>query len=193
VTLNTKWQDVHLDGQHTQPAGFVSAVLREFSDPPVCVFVPNSAGKMIEIKAEPEEAGNRLCVSDLHDDVLGRNEGGQGTPCDETRLKTCFPDASDDKDFTFYIFCNNEGCSEGANVPFWLRARVSENSWQEGHSTARDNVEMWCQYVQDDYPAWDVYPFDLEETKPPPIRPINDNSSSSLTVFTIVCMFLLFW
>lgn len=148
---------------------------------------------MIEIKTEPEESGNRLCVSDLKDDVLGRNEGGQGTPCDESRLKTCFPDASDDKDFTFFIFCNNEGCSEGFDVPFWLRARVSELSWQEGHTTATDNVEMWCQYVQDDYPAWDVYPFDIEETLPPPIKPIDNSGSASLTIFTIVCMFFLFW
>jgi len=198
VTLSDKWQkEFEIAEESTPsfdvfPAGFIPATLKEFSDPPVCVYVPNSQGRMIEIKAEPEESGNRLCVSDLQDDVLGRNEAGQGTPCDETRLRTCFPDASDEKDFTFYVFCNNEGCAEGYDVLFWLRARVSEKTWQEGHDVAIDNVEMWCQYVLDEYPEWDIYPFDLEPYRPPPSTAINQNSTCSLTMFFTFALLLVF-
>lgn len=192
--------------KETMPVGFISATLREFSDPPICVYVPNSDGRMVEIKAEPEENGNRLCVSDLKSDVLNRNEAGQGTPCDETRLRTCFADASTSTristtrapkkqdrsnayadDFTFYIFCNNEGCNEGGDVPLWIRARASKDSWKAGHQTATQNVEMWCQYVLDKYPDWDKYPSDLEPYRGAPSTPITLSGSY---MFTFLLVFM---
>jgi hypothetical protein len=215
ITLSTKWRDVYENTQGavedvwnpdpsskaavgTNPVGFISATLREFSDPPVCVYVPKSAGRMVEILVEPEENGNRLCVSDLKSDLLSRNEPGQGTPCDETRLRTCFADAAtttnisnqaNKDDFAFYIFCN-EGCAEGGDVPLWLRARASKSSWIEGHKLASQNVEMWCQTVLDNYPDWNQYPSDLEEYKGAPSTAITQSSSYSFSILSIFVLAL---
>merc|ERR1712156_1372149 len=45
-------------GNPISPAGFMKATLREFNDPPVCVYAPNVAGRVIELKVEPEESGS---------------------------------------------------------------------------------------------------------------------------------------
>lgn len=77
------------------PAGYQHATLREFNDPPVCVYVPNVAGRIIEIKVEPDGAeSSQVCVDDLHADSLEKNEPGVTQACDGGSLTTCFPDAN---------------------------------------------------------------------------------------------------
>merc|ERR1719436_1367333 len=126
-TLSQNWREEFLaqnlqdnDGfdNSVYPAGFQKATLREFNDPNVCVYIPNAAGKVIELKVESEEAGDRLCIGDLHDESTDRNNPGQNDACSDSAVKTCFGDAtvegsqSDKIGYPFYIFCD-EGCEEG--------------------------------------------------------------------------------
>jgi len=180
ATFETSWREDYLnqglsnsDGYDNKvyPGGYIKGTLQEFNDPNVCIYIPKAAGKMIEIKVESEEAGERLCIGDLHDESTDRNNPGQNDACSDTHVQTCFGDADTTNDdvlgFAFYIFCD-EGCQEGGGsgtVPLWLRARFSPSSWmdrgEEGNKLATENVEMWCEYVVRDYPAYDVYPSDI--------------------------------
>lgn len=136
------------------PLGYARGVLREFNTPPVCVYAPNTAGRVIEVKVEPVEAGNQVCVDDLHEDSLERNNPGVTQACDDTRLRTCFPDASVDttqmNGFAFLISCS-ESCAD-ADVDLWFRVRASTNMWQEagvealGTDRTELNTEMWCMW-----------------------------------------------
>jgi len=136
------------------PLGYARGVLREFNTPPVCVYAPNTAGRVIEVKVEPVEAGNQVCVDDLHEDSLERNNPGVTQACDDTRLRTCFPDASVDttkmNGFAFLISCS-ESCAD-ADVDLWFRVRASTNKWQEagvealGTDRTELNTEMWCMW-----------------------------------------------
>jgi len=210
-TLSQEWRDDFLaqnlqdnDGFDNQvyPAGFQKATLREFNDPNVCVYVPYAAGKMIEVKVEADEFGDRICIGDVHDEETDRNDPGQNDACGPTQVKTCFGDATilgddvTDKDewgFAFYVFCD-EACKEGGgsgDVPLWLRARFSEESWLAGNDNAETNVEMWCEYVVRDYPEYDVYPTDLSLSVDPIVQP-DDDSSSFLAVVLLFGSLLLF-
>merc|ERR1719499_485728 len=149
------------------PAGFVHAKLREFNDPPVCVFIPSAGGRVIEIRVEPEESGNTVCFNDLHDDTEERNNPGQITTCDDTRLRTCFSDGDLKKDdatnvpgFPFFINCV-EGC-EDSDVNLWFRARASEQTWAEvENQAAEENIEMWCTWMDRNDTKWDTYPSEI--------------------------------
>jgi len=142
-------------GNPISPAGFMKATLREFNDPPVCVYAPNVAGRVIELKVEPEESGSNVCVDDLNEDSLERNEPGMTQACDDSRLRTCFPDAAlsesqDRKGFPFLISCS-ESCADG-DVDLWYRVRASINKWTEsgdpdkGTTDTEVNTEMWCMW-----------------------------------------------
>lgn len=157
------------------PAGYARGKLREFNDPPVCVYAPNTAGRIIEIKVEPDETGNNICVDDLHEDSLERNTPGVTQACDKQRLRTCFPDAatSDVPDgFAFLISCS-ESCADG-DVDLWFRLRSSVNKWteagQESLGTDRTelNTEMWCMWGVQDMRTLDedtgALTFDLAQT-----------------------------
>eukprot|EP00493_Phyllostaurus_siculus_P026185 UN26530 len=112
------------------PAGFARATLREFNDPPVCVYVPNVGGRVIEVKVEPEESGSQVCVDDLHEDSLERNAPGVTQACDDSRLQTCFPDANTSEEsagFAFLISCA-ESCAD-SDLDLWFRVRSSINRW----------------------------------------------------------------
>jgi len=180
------------------PGGFQKATLREFNDPNVCIYIPNAAGKVIELKVESEEAGDRLCIGDLHDESTDRNNPGQNDACSDTSVKTCFGDANvgstenDKIGYPFYIFCD-EGCQEGGgsgDVSLWLRARFSDTTWLDGTYLATENVEMWCEYVVRDYPAFDVYPSDLSIQTPPLVFDDEDSTSQLLVALTLVLMFI---
>jgi len=181
------------------PAGYQKATLREFNDPNVCIYVPNAAGKVIELKVESEEAGDRLCIGDLHDESTDRNNPGQNDACSDTTVSTCFGDANVDSTETdkigypFYIFCD-EGCEEGGgsgDVSLWLRARFSPKTWLEGTRSADDNVEMWCEYVVRDYPEYDVFPSDLSIKTPPLV--FDDDDSASQLVFGLTLVLVSLW
>jgi len=97
--LNRDWyeadflqQEDPVGKNEVYPAGFMHATLQEYNNPPVCIYVPNSAGKVIEVKVEPDEKNSRMCISDLHDDTTNRNDPGQNTTCDDFRLLSCFAD-----------------------------------------------------------------------------------------------------
>jgi len=136
------------------PAGFSHATLREFNDPPVCVYAPNVGGRVLEIRVEPEEAGSQLCVDDLLADTAEKNNPGVTQACDDVRLQTCFPDANSDGadagGFAFLISCS-ESCADG-DVDLWFRLRASVNKWTEagdiskGTDKTEVNTEMWCMW-----------------------------------------------
>lgn len=195
ATLDTDWRDQYLDQALTDedgydneifPAGFQRGTLREFNDPNVCVYVPYAAGKVIEIKVESEQYGDRLCIGDVHDETTNRNNPGQNDACGNTNVKTCFGDANldgvgddsiDELGFAFYLFCD-EGCQEGGgsgDVPLWFRSRNSPTSWLNGTYDAGANVEMWCEYVVRDYPEYDVYPADVSIVVKPVTQPPDDS------------------
>jgi len=206
-TFDTNWRDQYLDQNLDNhdgydnaifPGGFIKGTLREFNDPNVCIYIPKAAGKIIEIKVESEESGDRLCIGDLHDESTDRNDPGQNDACSDTNVETCFGDANTSGDpsagFGFYIFCD-EGCEEGGgsgDVPLWVRARFSPNSWIDngidGEYLATNNIEMWCEYVNRDYPQYDVYPNDIAKSIPAPI--IEEDSSSHLFI-TLASLLLL--
>jgi len=195
TTFDEDWKDTYLDqdlsdrdayDNQVYPGGFAHGTLKEFNEPPVCVYIPGAAGSSIEIKVEPDEQGDRLCVSDLEDDINGKNDPGQITTCDDLRLSTCFPDGSLDTEkngFAFYIFCD-ESCEEGGDVMLWFRARYSDTKWTDENANSSDGVEMWCEYVPGTYPEYDVFPSEIAPEQPE--MEFDPNSSSSLVVLFIV-------
>jgi len=202
-TWRTQYLEQNLDSSNGYdnkifPGGFIKGTLREFNDPNVCIYIPRAAGRIIEIKVESEEAGDRLCIGDLHDESTDRNNPGQNDACSDSNVETCFGDAdvSGDKDIgrAFYIFCD-EGCEEGGgsgDVPIWLRARFSEKSWMDSDRKDWDvteNVEMWCEYVIRDYPEFDVYPTDIAPEGN--ILTFEDDSASTLLLSFIFSLLLL--
>jgi len=141
------------------PAGFARATLREFNDPPVCVYVPNVGGRVIEVRVEPEESGSQVCVDDLHEDSLERNAPGVTQACDDSRLQTCFPDANTSEEssgFAFLISCA-ESCAD-SDLDLWFRVRSSVNRWVDngkfengvdvapGSDQTEVATEMWCMW-----------------------------------------------
>jgi len=173
VTLKDTWRDVYYSqkdktiegkpdityppyayGNEVYPAGFAHATLREFNDPPVCVYAPNVGGRVLEIRVEPDEAGSQLCVDDLLADTAEKNNPGVTQACDDVRLQTCFPDANSDQEdaggFAFLISCS-ESCADG-DVDLWFRLRASVNKWTEagdetkGTDQTEVNTEMWCMW-----------------------------------------------
>jgi len=172
VTLKDTWRDVFYNqpdkviegtdityppyaySNEVYPAGFSHATLREFNDPPVCVYAPNVGGRVLEIRVEPEEAGSQLCVDDLLADTAEKNNPGVTQACDDVRLQTCFPDANSDGadagGFSFVISCS-ESCADG-DVDLWFRLRASVNKWTEAGDSSKGtdktevNTEMWCMW-----------------------------------------------
>jgi len=203
TTLDTNWRESFEDqdlnerdsyDNQVYPGGYSHARLRQGNDPPVCVYIPNAGGKVIEIKVEPDEQGNRLCISDLHDDQKDRNDPGQITSCDESMVKTCFPDGADttsgSSGVAFYIECDTT-CEEQTDVFLWYRVRTSDGTWQDnGNNGASNNIEMWCDQVGGEYPDWDIVPSDLA----PQSNQLNldpENASAALSLL-FVCMAVLF-
>lgn len=229
VTLDNEWREVFYNqpaktvddnedityppyayGNEVYPAGFAQGTLREFNDPPVCVYAPNVGGRVLEIRVEPEEAGSQLCVDDLLADTAEKNNPGVTQACDDVRLQTCFPDANSDGDsggFAFVISCS-ESCADG-DVDLWFRLRASVNKWTEagdadkGTDKTEVNTEMWCMWgnqnmigelpedvdsfkgLDGEFSRWDVFPSDLEPEQDPQVRPV-DSGVSSLTLALLV-------
>jgi len=196
------------------PGGFARGTLQEFNDPPVCVYAPEVAGRVIEVKVEPEEAGSQVCVDDLHEDSLQKNNPGVTQACDDTRLQTCFPDATPDDSvsgFAFLISCS-ESCADGP-VDLWFRLRASVMKWtdagEEENGTDRTevNTEMWCMWgnqdmraengetpfpeafpeLDGDFSKWDVFPSDLAPEEDPVVFPVEDGVSM-LTITSVLAL-----
>jgi len=238
VTLSTNWRETYdkqllkeftANGKTTSyppyaydndvyPAGFHVGTLREYNDPPVCVYAPNVAGRVIEVKVEPEEAGSQVCVDDLHEDSLQRNDPGVTQACDDSKLQTCFADATPDDSvngFAFLISCK-ESCADGP-VDLNFRLRASIMKWTDagdeskGTTNTEVNTEMWCMWGNQDmrdaegdsnFPAafpddltgdfskWDVFPSDLAPEEDPVVFPA-PNGVSMLTITSIFALMAL--
>jgi len=203
------------------PAGFARATLREFNDPPVCVYVPNVAGRVIEVKVEPEESGSQVCVDDLHEDSLERNTPGVTQACDDSRLQTCFPDANTAEEqggFAFLISCA-ESCAD-SDLDLWFRVRSSVNRWiDNGDENGSDNTEvsteMWCMWgnadmrdengdssLPENFPGqgvldgnfakWDIFASDLAPPEDPQVQPVRDSAVALSVGFLLSMVALLF-
>jgi len=234
VTLKDTWRDVFYDqpskkiegttiayppyayGNAVYPAGFAQGTLREFNDPPICVYAPNVAGRVLEIRVEPEEAGSQLCVDDLLADTAEKNNPGVTQACDDVRLQSCFPDADSDEDakgFAFLISCS-ESCADG-DVDLWFRIRASVNKWTDagdsdlGTDKTEVNTEMWCMWgnqdmegelpdatpfqgLDGDFSRWDIYPSDLEPEIDPQVRPVQSGVSYFSLAVLVSALALLF-
>jgi len=132
------------------PAGFRSYSLREFNEPPLCLHVPNSSDKKVEVMIETEMNDSRICVTDGRDMGVFNNDVGNVRTCDNGQLYTCFTAANTNSrtngnkdDFFFYISC--EGSCEASDVDLWIRMRVSENDWNSGKQKLEDDIEYWCE------------------------------------------------
>jgi len=203
VTFDDNWKEDFL-GQvqddtkaydnNVFPAGFVHAKLREFNDPPVCVFIPSAGGRVIEVRVEPEESGNTVCFNDLYDDTEERNNPGQITTCDDTRLRTCFSDGDLKKNandntpgFPFYINCV-EGC-EDSDINLWFRARASETTWADvTNQDAEFNMEMWCMWMDQNDTKWDTYPSEIAPPGQVMGGDVDDGVSALSLVFSALSM-----
>lgn len=144
------------------PGGFMGAVLRNENLPPVCVFIPDAAGRVMEVRVEPEEDGNRLCVGDLNEDAVDKTNPGFQKTCDTSSVTSCIQDGTirgsvnekitDDagvvqeertasRGITFKIDCNS-GCVEQGDTYLWFRVTFSSNSYQETGSVSLGRGEV---------------------------------------------------
>jgi len=148
VTTRTTYRLVEI-----YPAGFKSYQLAEFNEPPVCLRVETGgANKKVEVMIESDVKDARICIVDGSDAGVSNNDIGNVKTCDNGQLYSCFTAANRDvasTDFYFYIFCD-EAC-EAADVPIWVRIRVSDNGWDGNKTGVDDDIEMWCENEKE---AW---------------------------------------
>jgi len=129
------------------PAGFRSYSLREFNEPPLCIHVPNSSDKKVEVMIETEMNDSRVCVTDGRDVGVFTNDVGNVRTCDNGQLYSCFTAATTNSgngsDFFFYISC--EGSCEASDVDLWIRMRMSDRNWEQGKKDWSEDIEYWCE------------------------------------------------
>jgi len=137
--------------QDIYPAGFRAFSLREFNEPPLCIHVPFSSDKKVEVMIETEMNDSRICVTDGRDMGVFNNDVGNVKTCDNGQLYSCFTAATTQtqgngqyrNDFFFYISC--EGSCEASDVDLWIRMRMSETNWEDGKKDWADDIEYWCE------------------------------------------------
>jgi len=144
------WDDDWRQQEETvYPVGFRSYTLKEFSEPPVCIHVPSSADKKVEILIESEQGNANICVQDASDLGVGTNNVGMVSTCGKGQFYACFTaavaDGGDDEgqNFSFFVHCG-ESC-ETSDVDLLIRVRTSEQSWNEGKTGVENDLEMWCE------------------------------------------------
>jgi len=136
-------------GEDVYPAGFRPYTLVEFNEPPVCMSVPNSGDKKVEILIETVVEDAHICIHDASDIGFANNDVGNVDTCGMGLLYACFTAAEAEdadasyEDFSFYVYCK-ESC-EASDVGIWMRVRTSEQSWEAGKTGVDDDLEMWCE------------------------------------------------
>lgn len=149
------WAKQIADGNTVYPVGFKQFTLAEFNEPPICLHVPGSGDKKVEILIESESADASICIHDASDLGYSNNDVGNVATCGKGQLYSCFTAAEaaevDDEtqatthleDFSFYVYCQ-ESC-EASDVNLWIRIRISEQTWDQGKTGVEDDLEMWCE------------------------------------------------
>lgn len=136
-------------GELVYPAGFKPYTLMEFNEPPVCMSVPNSGDKKVEILIETDVEDAHICIHDASDIGFANNDVGNVDTCGMGLLYACFTAAEAEDadnnidDFSFYVYCK-ESC-ETSDVGIWMRVRTSEQTWDTGKTGVADDLEMWCE------------------------------------------------
>lgn len=163
VDAGCSWDTQNNDGDYTDavwktytlqdiyPAGFRAFSLREFNEPPLCIHVPNSSDKKVEVMIETDMNDSRICLTDGRDMGIFNNDVGNVKTCDNGQLYSCFTAATTQingatqyrNDFFFFISC--EGSCEASDVDLWVRMRMSERNWEEGKKDWASDIEYWCE------------------------------------------------
>jgi len=142
------WTQAMQLSDNVYPVGFREYTLREFNEPPVCIHVPNSKDKKVEILIESELPNANICVNDASDLGVSTNNVGMVSTCGRGQFYACFTAAvaegeDESENFSFFIHCE-ESC-EASDVDLLVRVRVSEQSWTEGKTGVENDLEMWCE------------------------------------------------
>lgn len=126
------------------PAGFRPYVLARYSEPPICMFVPQSRDKKVEILMESPMDNANLCINDAAYSGVGNNNVGSVQNCGTGKIYACFTAATaTNENFGFYVDCK-EGC-EDMDIDVWIRIRVSDRSWDDGKTDTASDLEHWCE------------------------------------------------
>lgn len=149
------WATKVASGTDLHPVGFRMRTLTEFNEPPICMHVPNSGDKKVEILIESESQDASICIHDASDLGYSNNDVGNVATCGKGQLYACFTAAESPtvdeetqattalEDFSFYVYCQ-ESC-EASDVNLWIRVRTSNQTWDEGKTGVEDDLEMWCE------------------------------------------------
>lgn len=152
---DSDWATRIANNQATYPVGFQQFTLAEFNEPPICLHVPNSGDKKVEILIESESADASICIHDASDLGYSNNDVGNVATCGKGQLYSCFTAAEAGEvneetqetisleDFSFYVYCQ-ESC-EASDVNLWIRIRTSNQTWDQGKTGVEDDLEMWCE------------------------------------------------
>jgi len=169
------------EGDTIHPAGFKEFTLGRYNEPPVCVFVPDSKNKKIEILIESPMENVNLCITDADYDGMSNNNVGNVKTCGTGKIYACFTASKSGTDidgaeenFGFIVTCE-EGC-EDMDIDLWIRARLSKRDWTAGKTSTADDLEHWCEgergstfqidEVDQDGKMYYTYPSDLIPDEP---------------------------
>jgi len=186
------------------PAGFQAFNLGWYNQPPICMLVPGSHDKKVEILVESDTKNTNLCIHDASDTTVDLNNAGSVSNCGMGKLYACFTAATSDENtlgdgnvgenFGFYVFCNGQGC-EQTDITVRIRIRLSDLSWDDGKTDTENDLEHWCEHergtTQDDVDLEEgghlyyTYPSDLIPDNPSKmpfhIKKLKYGSSTSMT------------
>lgn len=155
------------------PAGFRSYLIGWHNEPTVCIKVPSSRNKKVEILVESEMSNANLCIHDAQDNTVSTNDVGNVDNCGTGKLYACFTAATAEgnQDLGVYIYCES-GCEDSAQA-IWLRVRISKESWNSGKTDTASDLEHWCERERgttfeddDDNMLMYTYPSDLIPDEP---------------------------
>lgn len=164
--------------QELFPAGFKRYTLAWYNEPTLCLRVPGSGDKKVEVLLESDVENANFCIHDASDLGVNTNNVGNVNVCGSGQVYACFTAATNDenaasahKDFGFYVSCQ-DGC-EQADMTVWIRVRLSTQTWDKGKTSTQDDLEMWCEnekgtFVNDDEKGnrYYTYPTDLIPDQP---------------------------